>query len=594
MSAASRSSPSERKLRAASRATFDCSRSPSGTRAQYARRPAASCANPASASACALARNSSPCFASYTLRLTSWSTSARNFRRTSGRRQRAQFEPLRGRVQPRLATQLGEARERVGRLSALERELRLEHEARHREIRRMRIGPLEHRGRRGEVARFERGARADQRRHGRRLRNRERFLRELARLAVAAFEQRDDRGILLGAKALELAPAPSLAHFLRQLRKAHRRADQRVQRDERQQRDDDERVLRKLDAVRRRHEQHVTGVETEQERERHRRRGDDDERDQRAHGASSPTCRPPRHARRAPRRPSTYALRRGSRRDRASHPASRSPKAARASRASIALAGSAGSKYCLSQSRAADRSALNERSSRASSARRAERSRSRRFSRRKNDCSGVTQRRRRPVGDLDADHAAQIVPDALEEPQPRGIVRRNRRRRRRADALVLASGSASIASIIWSSLIEMPATSTYGTAFSRSMSRASARRSGPSCGRSSRASLLSATCSPASAACTLPPERKLLARQHENLLDLGQRKLVARRREIAIQRFERRLLRLKLGNARVEQVRASPVRRAARSQHPIRVRAPARRRRRRPSAAARYRRAAIA
>ena len=46
-----------------------------------------------------------------------------------------------------------------------------------------------------------------------RLRNRERFLRELARLAVAALEQRDHRRILLRARALDVAAPPRLAHF---------------------------------------------------------------------------------------------------------------------------------------------------------------------------------------------------------------------------------------------------------------------------------------------------------------------------------------------------------------------------------------------
>ena len=59
------------------------------------------------------------------------------------------------------------------------------------------------------------------------------------------------------------------------------------------------------------------------------------------------------------------------------------------------------------------------------------------------------------------------------------------------------------------------------------------------------------------AARRAPPARcrraQLLAREQQHLLDLGQRELVARRREVAIQRFERRLLRLRFGEPRLEQ-----------------------------------------
>ena len=48
-------------------------------------------------------------------------------------------------------------------------------------------------------------------------------------------------------------------------------------------------------------------------------------------------------------------------------------------------------------------------------------------------------------------------------------------------------------------------------------------------------------------------ERKLLTRQHQHLLDLRQRELVARRRQLAIKRFEGSLLRLRFGQPRLEQ-----------------------------------------
>ena len=58
--------------------------------------------------------------------------------------------------------------------------------------------------------------------------------------------------------------------------------------------------------------------------------------------------------------------------------------------------------------------------------------------------------------------------------------------------------------ISWSIFSAMPVTSTVGAAFSRSMSRASTRRSGRNRGDSSRASRASAVCSAASAVGTLP------------------------------------------------------------------------------------------
>jgi hypothetical protein len=135
---------------------------------------------------------------------------------------------LRRGVQARFAAELREPLERLGGLPAFERDLRFEHQAWHGEVRRLRIRPLEHRARTREVAGFERRARADERRDRRRLRNRERLLRKLSRLAVPPLEQGDDGRILLRTKALVLAALASLAHFLRELRKAYRGADQRV------------------------------------------------------------------------------------------------------------------------------------------------------------------------------------------------------------------------------------------------------------------------------------------------------------------------------------------------------------------------------
>ena len=58
--------------------------------------------------------------------------------------------------------------------------------------------------------------------------------------------------------------------------------EKREQREKREHRDNDERVLRQLDAIRRRDEQHVTGIHPDEQRQRHGGSRDEDERDQRA------------------------------------------------------------------------------------------------------------------------------------------------------------------------------------------------------------------------------------------------------------------------------------------------------------------------
>src|SRR5678815_3400500 len=128
-----------------------------------------------------------------------------------------------------------------------------------------------------EIA-LERGTRADQCRHRRRLRDCQRLLRELTGLAVTSLEQRDHGCILLAPKTFELPAAPPLADLGGHLRDPHSGADHCVQRQKRDHGDDDERVLRQLDAIRRCDEQHVAGVDPEQQRERHRRGGEQQER----------------------------------------------------------------------------------------------------------------------------------------------------------------------------------------------------------------------------------------------------------------------------------------------------------------------------
>ena len=63
--------------------------------------------------------------------------------------------------------------------------------------------------------------------------------------------------------------------------------------------------------------------------------------------------------------------------------------------------------------------------------------------------------------------------------------------------------------------------------------------------------MASASCIAASADGTLPGKLQLLAGEQQHLLDLGQRHLVARGREFAIQRLQRRLLRPAIPPSRV-------------------------------------------
>jgi hypothetical protein len=79
--------------------------------------------------------------------------------------------------------------------------------SRDRKVRLLCVGPRQRGLDTGKVARLERGARGNQRRHRRRSRNRQRLVRVLPGLAVAALDQRDDCGILLAPCAFELTPA---------------------------------------------------------------------------------------------------------------------------------------------------------------------------------------------------------------------------------------------------------------------------------------------------------------------------------------------------------------------------------------------------
>ena len=121
----------------------------------------------------------------------------RDLRVATGGLQCAQFEAQRGGMRAGLLAQHAEDAERFERLALLQLHLGFEHQPRHREARHRRVGSREQRLGGGELAGGDGRARAEQRGQARRLRNRQRLLRELPRAAEATLEQRDDRRILL-------------------------------------------------------------------------------------------------------------------------------------------------------------------------------------------------------------------------------------------------------------------------------------------------------------------------------------------------------------------------------------------------------------
>ena len=123
-------------------------------------------------------------------------------------------------MQARFLSQLGKTRQRVHGAPPLQRGLRLEHQPWDGETRRLRFGARKRHFDGIEIARLQRRSRGDQRAHRRRTRNRERFLRKLARLTVAALDQRHDGGVFLRARAADLSLPAMLANVARQSRQA--------------------------------------------------------------------------------------------------------------------------------------------------------------------------------------------------------------------------------------------------------------------------------------------------------------------------------------------------------------------------------------
>ena len=91
-------------------------------------------------------------------------------------------------MQAGIALELGELLQRGARLALFQRHVGFEHEPRHGETWHAGIRTGQQRLRAVELAHVDGGARGEQRRQSRRLRNRQRLFRELARLAVPSFE----------------------------------------------------------------------------------------------------------------------------------------------------------------------------------------------------------------------------------------------------------------------------------------------------------------------------------------------------------------------------------------------------------------------
>src|SRR5439155_1311088 len=196
---------------------------------------------------------------------------------------RAELEPQRRGVHARLAFQRVQDPQRFLGLPLLQRDFRGKRQSRHREAPRLRLGSGKIRFRRIELAHVDRRARGDQRGQPRRMWQRQRFLRLLLRLAVATLEQRDDRGVELRPRAIFLLQSSPFAHLRGQLYRAHDHAQPEIERSEAADDEDEQQVERELDAVRRRDQQRVAGVEPRRQRGNDRGDGEQQEPEQKAH-----------------------------------------------------------------------------------------------------------------------------------------------------------------------------------------------------------------------------------------------------------------------------------------------------------------------
>ncbi len=232
MSAASRSPPSARKLFAAARAIRGSRCSASESLLQYVRKPAGSFAARGELAGMRSRPQVIAFVGAVHLPLHELIDERRDLRVASRALQRAKLEPKRRGVRAGLLAQRLQHGERVERPPLLELHLGVEHHSRHGEASGLRRMAGKCASAVAIVARVERGAGRNQRRDAGRIRNLERFLRELARLPVAPLEQRDDRGV-------ELRPHPRLplaaahrAHLGRQPRRTGRDAHERIARNE--------------------------------------------------------------------------------------------------------------------------------------------------------------------------------------------------------------------------------------------------------------------------------------------------------------------------------------------------------------------------
>ena len=165
------------------------------------------------------------------------------------------------------------------------------------------------------------------------------------------------------------------------------------------------------------------------------------------------------------------------------------------------------------------------------------------------------QQRRLVRADLAHHHQlAQLAPDLRAEARPEAafVRRRSLAAAGRSLRSSKASGSESTAATRLSMRALMPATSSTGSAFRRSMSRASARRTGRNCGRSDLREARLGELQREQRGAHVAGELQLLRGDGEHLLDLGELPFVAVARQLLVQRLERELLALRFGEARLE------------------------------------------
>ena len=453
-----------------------------------------------------------------------------------------------------------QAAQRVARraeVALLQRELGAAHQARRLQRLARAVGALEPAVAALEVAHLVRGARREQRRHARRRPALERDRGLLLGARIAPFVVGLQRGGERGVGALAAAARAEGAHVGRQRERVRRAAGaaRRAAANAGQQRDGEEQH-RHLDAPRRIDEQHVARVDAPEDHQRHGRGEHREQPEQRFHPGRALAARleaahrlealgDGRHLEADRGRRELLQLRRAR------------PTVCLRARIEVAPDPGLRGAQVLAVARLVAREQREARVEQAQPQVLAQEVRLRRRQ----------QRRLRRVHLPHHHQLAQLAPHLGAQARPEaaasaaGGVLRRRPGARRAPRRRAAARRPPATRL--SRRMLMPAMSIAGSAFRRSMSRASARRDRhelrPVGARQARLGELQREQRGAHVA----GELQLLRGDGEHLLDLGELPFVAVARQLLVQRLERELLALRLGEPRLELRRSCRARRAA-------------------------------